>query len=191
MIKRGRLRNSMRESYRCISASHHAIHTGHAFTYKGITKSVKNIIICCRSKYNVPPLSPLAPTYLLPVPSLSSIFRSACSCATTHRPPLLSDSLSSSMLSNVQNNPTVQKISTNPTHHRSVDRNIKIRASPGGAEEPIPAVIHQIAGGKDGPAVSLTIPGTCSCTMGDDARLVTGVDVAPDGEPTVSAAGLF
>lgn len=90
MIKRGWLTNSMRESYRCTSMSHRAIHTGHAFTYKGISKSVKNIIICCRSKYIVPPLTPLVPTYLLPVPSLNSIFRSGCSCATTHGPPLLS-----------------------------------------------------------------------------------------------------
>lgn len=50
----------------------------------------KNIIICYRSKYNVPTLNPLVPTYLLPVPFLNSIFSSGCSCATTHGPPLLS-----------------------------------------------------------------------------------------------------
>lgn len=83
-----------------------------------------------------------------------------------------------------------------------MDKNIKTRASPGGAEQPFAAIIHQIAGGRDGRAVSLkeaefsfqlgeTIPGTCSCTMGDDVRLVTGVDVAPDGELKVLAAGLF
>lgn len=39
--------------------------------------------------------------------------------------------------------------------------------------------------------LSETIPGTSSCPMGDDFRLVTVVDVAPRGDPKVSAPGLF
>lgn len=69
----------------------------------------------------------------------------------------------------------------------------------GAAEQPLPAVIHHIAGEQ----VSLeeaefssqlreTAPGTCSGPLGDDLGLVTVVDGAPPrGDPKVSAAGLF
>lgn len=142
-----------------------------------------------------PVLSPHTCCQYLPWTASSGLVVHVQQHTSLHR---CQDSLSSSALSNVQNNPTVQKLSTILTHHNTVDRNIKTWTRSRGSGTAVSCCNpsnrwrnSQSGGGRIQFSVGETIPGTCTCTMGDDVGLVTGVDVAPDREPKVSAAGLF
>lgn len=111
--------------------------------------------------------------------------------------------LSSSLMSNVQKNTVPWRMSYRqdsttpaPTRHKTVDRNTKTGKSATALSCGYPWNRRRKRWGcwiqfPDHWDHSETLAGATLCTVGDDVRLVTGVDVPPDGGARVSAAGLF
>lgn len=170
---------------------------------KASQKVSKNIIICYRSKYNVPNFEPSGPH----IPAASTILETASSGLVVHvqqhtrAPPLLSGF---SLPSSCVEQRAEQSNGAEATDNSDAPQNCGHkwgkhgRVQGGKRNSCFPAVIHHIAGEqsvwrrqKFSFQSSETAPGTCSGPLGDDVRLVTVVDVAPRGDPNVSAAGLF
>lgn len=136
------------------------------------------------------------------MPSFNSVFGSGRSCATTHGPHPRGRS-SSSLMSNVQKNPVPWRMSYRqdsatpaPTCCKTVDRNTNRGKSPTAPSCGYPWNCWRKRWGcwiqfPDGWGHSQTLAGATLCTVGDDVRLVTRVDVPPHRGARVSAAGSF